>query len=142
MWSDSYWKDTKLGELKRAFCSPMQSYLDKLKPNRNHIERSQIYYKCLNCGQLLFEEINVLVNINRDKTDAKNDCAKMFIEPIKWMTPLICRNKSSKLNCPNCSVILGSYKWKSYVCHCSLHNQLQDSRIFKIKKSTVVLDSQ
>lgn len=138
IWCESYWEDSKLSQLNREFCEPMQLYLDKLKDNPN--SKPQTHYKCKQCDEVLFEEINVIINIDRDKSDDRisEECSKMFIEPNKWMLPSIVHNMSGKLNCPNCSALLGGYNWKSYECDCIFHNQLLDSRVFKIKRQSIV----
>ena len=138
-------KDSKVGELKRVFCEPMQTYWRKLNNNRNQRfftdtnpskgeRKSQIYYKCQSCDHTLFEGINVLININYDK-NVRNDCPKLFIEPIKWMIPLICKNKSSQIDCPNVRLFWvhsnGSHITANvfFIINCKTR-AFQDSKVF------------
>ncbi|KAF8664637.1 hypothetical protein HU200_054344 [Digitaria exilis] len=96
-------------------------------------EQHKTAYRCRKCRRVIAVEDNVISHVpcegescfdwNRKKsgrsyTDKEQDCSSLFIEPLKWMTPVEEGALEGKLSCIHCGARLGYFNWSGIQCNC------------------------
>ncbi|XP_033643181.1 dual specificity protein phosphatase 12-like [Asterias rubens] len=101
---------------------------------------AQTVYKCRKCRRAVFFQSMVLAHITgkgqtsfswhkqmhplavttspSSTMDSSISCTSLFVEPVKWMEPLLVGCLEGKLCCPKCSSRLGSFNWSGLQCSC------------------------
>ncbi|XP_022085266.1 dual specificity protein phosphatase 12-like isoform X2 [Acanthaster planci] len=105
-------------------------------------DQTEITYKCRRCRRAIFLDLSVLSHITgegqrsfqwhkqshplsqgvssppSDTMDPSASCTSLFVEPVKWMEPLMIGRLDGKLSCPKCNARLGSFNWSGLRCSC------------------------
>lgn len=95
-------------------------------------EKHKIAYRCRKCRRIIAAEDNVISHVpgegescfdwNRRKSgrayNKEQDCSSLFIEPLKWMTPVEDGALEGKLSCIHCGARLGYFNWSGIQCNC------------------------
>ncbi|KAF8706473.1 hypothetical protein HU200_030746 [Digitaria exilis] len=96
-------------------------------------EQHKTAYRCRKCRRVIAVEDNVISHVpgegescfdwNRKKSgrsysDKEQDCSSLFIEPLKWMTPVEEGALEGKLSCIHCGARLGYFNWSGIQCNC------------------------
>ncbi|RCV36367.1 hypothetical protein SETIT_7G313200v2 [Setaria italica] len=97
-------------------------------------EQHKTAYRCRKCRRIIAVEDNVISHVpgegescfdwNRRKSghsysNKEQDCSSLFIEPLKWMTPVKEGALEGKLSCIHCGARLGYYpNWSGIQCNC------------------------
>ncbi|CAN6362172.1 unnamed protein product [Urochloa humidicola] len=97
------------------------------------IEQHKTAYRCRKCRRIVAVEDNVISHVpgegescfdwNRRKSgrsysNKEQDCSSLFIEPLKWMTPVEEGALEGKLSCIHCRARLGYFNWSGIQCNC------------------------
>uniref|UniRef100_K3Y935 protein-tyrosine-phosphatase n=1 Tax=Setaria italica TaxID=4555 RepID=K3Y935_SETIT len=106
--------------------------LKLLDPSKT--EQHKTAYRCRKCRRIIAVEDNVISHVpgegescfdwNRRKSghsysNKEQDCSSLFIEPLKWMTPVKEGALEGKLSCIHCGARLGYYpNWSGIQCNC------------------------
>ncbi|KAK3139266.1 hypothetical protein QOZ80_5AG0380460 [Eleusine coracana subsp. coracana] len=90
-------------------------------------------YRCKKCRRIIAVQDNVISHIpgegescfnwNRRKSggpsnNKEQNCSSLFIEPLKWMTPVEEGALEGKLSCIHCGARLGYFNWSGIQCNC------------------------
>lgn len=89
-------------------------------------------YKCRKCRLSLFDVTSVIAHepgsgqtsFKWHKQDLYEvdpinyQCTSLFVEPVRWMLPLLEGTVDGKLPCPKCNGRLGSFNWAGMQCSC------------------------
>ncbi|KAJ1274055.1 hypothetical protein BS78_05G033900 [Paspalum vaginatum] len=96
-------------------------------------EQHKTAYRCRKCRRIIAVEDNVISHVpgegescfdwNRRKSghpynNKEQDCSSLFIEPLKWMTPVEDGALEGKLSCIHCGARLGYFNWSGIQCNC------------------------
>jgi len=54
----------------------------------------------------------------RPYNNTEQDCSSLFVEPLKWMTPVEDGALEGKLSCIHCGARLGYFNWSGIQCNC------------------------
>lgn len=90
-------------------------------------------YRCKKCRRIVAVEDNVVSHTpgegescfewyNKRKGgqpyNKEQDCSSLFVEPLKWMTPVEDGALEGKLSCIHCGARLGYFNWSGIQCNC------------------------
>eukprot|EP00123_Amoebidium_parasiticum_P022404 comp86682_c0_seq1/m.48487 comp86682_c0_seq1/g.48487 ORF comp86682_c0_seq1/g.48487 comp86682_c0_seq1/m.48487 type:complete len:296 (-) comp86682_c0_seq1:217-1104(-) len=90
-------------------------------------------YRCKKCRRQLFIQRNTIEHESgkgqesfkwhkrEDPIKAQQQlskCTSYFIEPLKWMGPVVVGVLDGKLSCPKCDSRVGSFNWSGAQCSC------------------------
>jgi len=96
-------------------------------------EQHKTAYRCRKCRRIIAVEDNVISHVpgegescfdwNRRKSgrpynNTEQDCSSLFVEPLKWMTPVEDGALEGKLSCIHCGARLGYFNWSGIQCNC------------------------
>ncbi|PUZ62858.1 hypothetical protein GQ55_3G020500 [Panicum hallii var. hallii] len=96
-------------------------------------EQHKTAYRCRKCRRIIAVEDNVISHVpgegescfdwNRRKSgrpysNKEQDCSSLFVEPLKWMTPVEDGALEGKLSCIHCGARLGYFNWSGIQCNC------------------------
>ncbi|KAF0907255.1 hypothetical protein E2562_015758 [Oryza meyeriana var. granulata] len=99
-------------------------------PNK---ESQQTAYRCKKCRRIIAVQDNVVSHTpgegescfewqNRRKGgrsyNKEQDCSSLFVEPLKWMTPVEEGALEGKLSCIHCGARVGYFNWSGIQCNC------------------------
>ncbi|XP_062183176.1 probable inactive dual specificity protein phosphatase-like At4g18593 [Phragmites australis] len=98
-------------------------------PSKQH----KTAYRCRKCRRIIAGQDNVVSHVpgegescfdwNRRKSGhpynhKEQDCSSLFVEPLKWMTPVEDDALEGKLSCIHCGARLGYFSWSGIQCNC------------------------
>lgn len=90
-------------------------------------------YRCKKCRRIVAVEDNVVSHTpgegescfewnNKRKggrpDNKEQNCSSLFVEPLKWMTPVEDGALEGKLSCIHCGARLGYFNWSGIQCNC------------------------
>ncbi|KAM0851976.1 hypothetical protein ACQ4PT_052049 [Festuca glaucescens] len=90
-------------------------------------------YRCKKCRRIIAAEDNVISHTPgegnssfewQDKRkggrtyNKEQDCSSLYVEPLKWMTPVEDGALEGKLLCIHCGARLGYFNWSGIQCNC------------------------
>ncbi|XP_051185948.1 uncharacterized protein [Lolium perenne] len=90
-------------------------------------------YRCKKCRRIIAAEDNVISHTPgegnssfewQDKRkggrtyNKEQDCSSLYVEPLKWMTPVEDGALEGKLSCIHCGARLGYFNWSGIQCNC------------------------
>nr|CBX25342.1 hypothetical_protein [Oryza brachyantha] len=96
-------------------------------------ENQQTAYRCKKCRRIVAVQENVVSHTpgegescfqwhNKRKGgqshNKEQDCSSLFVEPLKWMTPVEDGALEGKLSCIHCGARLGYFNWSGIQCNC------------------------
>uniref|UniRef100_A0A0D9XWN1 protein-tyrosine-phosphatase n=1 Tax=Leersia perrieri TaxID=77586 RepID=A0A0D9XWN1_9ORYZ len=96
-------------------------------------ETQQTAYRCKKCRRVVAVQDNVVSHTpgegesrfqwhNKRKGghsyNKEQGCSSLFIEPLKWMTPVEDGALEGKLSCIHCGARLGYFNWSGIQCNC------------------------
>uniref|UniRef100_A0ACD5YC15 Uncharacterized protein n=1 Tax=Avena sativa TaxID=4498 RepID=A0ACD5YC15_AVESA len=96
-------------------------------------ETHKTAYRCKKCRRIVAAEDNVMSHTPgegntsfqwHDKRKGANtynkeqDCSSLYVEPLKWMTPVEDGALEGKLSCIHCGARLGYFNWSGIQCNC------------------------
>uniref|UniRef100_A0A0E0BNL1 protein-tyrosine-phosphatase n=1 Tax=Oryza glumipatula TaxID=40148 RepID=A0A0E0BNL1_9ORYZ len=99
-------------------------------PNK---QTQQTAYRCKKCRRIIAVQGNVVSHTpgegescfqwqNKRKGERsyskEQDCSSLFVEPLKWMTPVEDGALEGKLSCIHCGARLGYFNWSGIQCNC------------------------
>uniref|UniRef100_A0A0E0RDE7 protein-tyrosine-phosphatase n=1 Tax=Oryza rufipogon TaxID=4529 RepID=A0A0E0RDE7_ORYRU len=99
-------------------------------PNK---QTQQPAYRCKKCRRIIAVQGNVVSHTpgegescfqwqNKRKGERsyskEQDCSSLFVEPLKWMTPVEDGALEGKLSCIHCGARLGYFNWSGIQCNC------------------------
>uniref|UniRef100_A0A0E0R3V3 protein-tyrosine-phosphatase n=1 Tax=Oryza rufipogon TaxID=4529 RepID=A0A0E0R3V3_ORYRU len=99
-------------------------------PNK---QTQQTAYRCKKCRRIVAVQGNVVSHTpgegescfqwqNKRKGERsyskEQDCSSLFVEPLKWMTPVEDGALEGKLSCIHCGARLGYFNWSGIQCNC------------------------
>uniref|UniRef100_A0A0D9XNU1 protein-tyrosine-phosphatase n=1 Tax=Leersia perrieri TaxID=77586 RepID=A0A0D9XNU1_9ORYZ len=99
-------------------------------PNK---ETPETAYRCKKCRRIVAVQDNVVSHTpgegescfqwhNKRKGgqsyNKEQDCSSLFVEPLKWMTPVEDGALEGKLSCIHCGARLGYFNWSGIQCNC------------------------
>ncbi|KAG8093535.1 hypothetical protein GUJ93_ZPchr0012g19683 [Zizania palustris] len=98
-----------------------------------NMETPQTAYRCKKCRRIIAVQGNVVSHTpgegescfewyNKRKGgqsyNKEQDCSSLFVEPLKWMTPVEDGGLEGKLSCIHCGARLGYFNWSGIQCNC------------------------
>ncbi|KAL6595624.1 hypothetical protein ACP70R_047964 [Stipagrostis hirtigluma subsp. patula] len=96
-------------------------------------KQNKTAYRCRKCRRVIAVQDNVISHVpgegescfnwnqrkgGRPYNDKEQDCSSLFVEPLKWMTPVEDGALEGKLSCIHCGARLGYFNWSGIQCNC------------------------
>ncbi|KAK1629063.1 hypothetical protein QYE76_003378 [Lolium multiflorum] len=90
-------------------------------------------YRCKKCRRIVAAEDNVISHTPGEGNSSfewhdkrkgghtynkEQDCSSLYVEPLKWMTPVEDGALEGKLSCIHCGARLGYFNWSGIQCNC------------------------
>lgn len=130
---DAYNRGEKIDSSKYAEDPGLPTNVVEASPN-GEIKSTTPAYRCKKCRRVVALQENVMDHVpgegetsfNWNKRRSGNpfnksdefECSSIFIEPLRWMTPVQEGALEGKLHCVHCESRLGYFNWQGIQCSC------------------------
>uniref|UniRef100_A0A453KC68 protein-tyrosine-phosphatase n=1 Tax=Aegilops tauschii subsp. strangulata TaxID=200361 RepID=A0A453KC68_AEGTS len=104
----------------------------KLLGSPSHMKTLKTAYRCKKCRRIVAAQDNVIGHTPGEGNSSfawhdkrkghthnkEQDCSSLYVEPLKWMTPVEDGALEGKLSCIHCGARLGYFNWSGIQCNC------------------------